>query len=86
LFLNHSVSLRYLQPNTIMIPAVIIYTFVSYLVAFFGRNRKFGFWAYFLLCFLLTPVITLVIVLASDKRVDLAKVEVPAPTPAPVEA
>jgi hypothetical protein len=68
-----------------MIPAVIIYTFVSYLVAFFGRNRKFGFWAYFLLCFLLTPVITLVIVLASDKRVDLAKVEVPAPTPAPVE-
>ncbi len=66
-----------------MIPALIIYTFLSYLVAFFGRNRKFGFWMYFILCLIFTPLLTLVIVLGSDKRVKLAKVEVPAPTPAP---
>jgi hypothetical protein len=66
-----------------MIPAIIIYTFLSYLVAFFGRNRKFGFWIYFALCFVFTPLITFLIVLGSDKRVNLAKVEVSAPTPAP---
>jgi hypothetical protein len=60
-----------------MIPAIIIYTFLSYLVAFFGRNRKFGFW------FIFTPLLTILIVMGSDKRVDSAKakVEVPAPTP-----
>jgi Na+/melibiose symporter-like transporter len=66
-----------------MIPAIIIYTFLSYLVAFFGRNRKFGFWIYFVLCFIFTPLLTILIVMGSDKRVDSAKakVEVPAPTP-----
>jgi len=64
-----------------MIPAIIIYTFLSYLVAFFGRNRKLGFWIYFALCFIFTPLLTMVIVMGSDKRVDSAKVEVPAPTP-----
>jgi hypothetical protein len=66
-----------------MIPALIIYTFLSYLVAFFGRNRKFGFWMYFILSFVFTPLITFLIVLGSDKRVNSAKVEVPASTPAP---
>jgi hypothetical protein len=51
-----------------MIPFILVYAFISYLVAFFGRNRKFGFWIYFLLCFIFTPLITFVIVLASDKR------------------
>lgn len=64
-----------------MIPALIVYTFLSYLVAFFGRNRKFGFWVYFVLCFLFTPLITFVIVLASDKRV----IPAPAPAPAPTQ-
>ena len=63
-----------------MIPAVVIYAFLSWLVAFFGRNRKFGFWIYFILCFIFTPLITFVIVLASDKRVPAA---VPAAAPAP---
>ena len=75
-----------------MIPVAIIYTFLSFLVAFFGRNRKFGFWIYFVLCFIFTPVVTLVTVMASAKRVALAKVEVSvpvpvaAPTPAPTGA
>jgi Na+/melibiose symporter-like transporter len=69
-----------------MIPVAIIYTFLSFLVAFFGRNRKFGFWIYFVLCFIFTPVVTLVIVLASAKRVVLAKVEDAAPVTAPAQA
>lgn len=71
-----------------MIPALLIYIFLSYLVAFFGRNRKFGFWVYFALCFIFTPLLTFVIVLGSDKRVNLAKVSgaepVSAATPEPV--
>jgi len=66
-----------------MIPALLIYIFLSYLVAFFGRNRKFGFWIYFALCFIFTPLLTFVIVLGSDKRVDVAKLPAPAPAPAP---
>ncbi len=58
-----------------MIPGIIIYTFLSLLVAFFGRNRKFGFWIYLALCFVFTPLLAFVIILGSDKR------RVPAPAP-----
>ncbi len=61
-----------------MIPGFVIYLLLSLLVAYFGRNRKFGFWAYLVLSFIFTPLITFVIVLASDKREPAA--------PAPVEA
>lgn len=69
-----------------MIPALLVYIFISYLVAFFGRNRKFGFWVYFAFCFIFTPLLTFVIVLGSDKRVDASKALAPAPvaTPDPV--
>jgi Na+/melibiose symporter-like transporter len=68
-----------------MIPALLIYIFLSYLVAFFGRNRKFGFWTYFVLCFIFTPLLTFVIVLGSDKRVTVTKAtaEEPAPVATP---
>lgn len=38
------------------------------LVGFMGRQRKFGFWGYFIASTLLTPLIGLLLVLASDKR------------------
>ena len=41
---------------------------LSFLVAFMGMNRKFGFWGYFFGSLLLTPVVGLLLVLASDKR------------------
>lgn len=53
-----------------MIPAIIAYTLLAYLVAFFGRNRKLGFWMYFLLAFIFTPVLSFLFVLASDKQPD----------------
>lgn len=53
----------------IITPGLLVYLFLCYLIAFFGRNRKFGFWVYFILSFVLTPVIGFIITLASDKRV-----------------
>jgi len=46
----------------------ILYVGTCALVAYFGRERKFGFWGYFAAAFIFTPIIGLIIVLASDKR------------------
>ncbi len=61
----------------IITPGLIVYLFLCYLIAFFGRNRKFGFWIYFILSFILTPLIGLIITLASDKRVALPATTTP---------
>ena len=45
-----------------------IYLIVSFIVGMLGKNRKFGFWGYFFGSLLLTPIIGLLLVLASDKR------------------
>jgi len=37
------------------------------LIAYLGRHRKFGFWGYLIASLLLTPVIGLLLVFASDK-------------------
>jgi len=47
---------------------VISILLLSIVVGVLGRNRKFGFWGYFFASLLLTPVIGLVLVLASDKN------------------
>ncbi len=41
---------------------------LSFLVGLLGINRKWGFWAYFFASLLMTPLIGLLLVLASDKR------------------
>jgi hypothetical protein len=41
---------------------------LSLVVAFFGINRRFGFWGYFFGSLLLTPPIGLLLVIASDGR------------------
>ena len=52
----------------IITPGLLIYLFICYIIAFFARNRKFGFWVYFILSFIFTPLIGLIIAIASDKR------------------
>ncbi len=47
---------------------VIIYICLSLIIGLLGFNRKFGFWGYFFGSLVLTPVIGLILVLASDKR------------------
>lgn len=64
-----------------MIAPILIYVFFSLLVAFFGRNRKFGFWVYFILSFIFTPLISFIIVLASAKRAPRAAPAVEVVTP-----
>ena len=49
-----------------IILAVLLYIFVAAIVAYFGRGRKLGAWGYVFGSILLTPIIGLLLVLASD--------------------
>ncbi len=53
---------------------VIIYVGLCALVAYLGRDRKFGFWGYLAASILFDPVIGLLLVLASDKRTPAVEV------------
>lgn len=46
----------------------ILYVALCALVAYLGRERKFGFWLYLLASFLLSPLVGMIIVLASEKK------------------
>ncbi|MGA2692584.1 MAG: hypothetical protein ABSF76_09475 [Opitutaceae bacterium] len=46
----------------------ILYVGTCALVAYFGRERKFGFWGYFAASVVFLPIIGLLLVLASDKK------------------
>lgn len=55
--------------------AVPILIFVaSVIVGLMGRNRKMGFWGYFFGSLLLTPIIGLLLVLASDSKPQASSV------------
>ena len=45
---------------------LLLYPFACIIIALLGTNRKFGFWGYLFASFLLTPLVGLVLVLASD--------------------
>ncbi len=51
-----------------MLPPLILALGGSLVVAFLGRNQRFGFWGLFFCSLLLTPVIGLLIVLGSHNR------------------
>jgi uncharacterized membrane protein len=51
-----------------MIVLILIYILLSLVMGLVGRNRKFGFWGYFFGSIVLTPIIGLLLVLASDSR------------------
>jgi hypothetical protein len=54
-----------------MIPIILIalvYIAIAALVGFIGRRRKFGAWGYFFGSLILTPVIGVLLVMASDPR------------------
>lgn len=44
------------------------YILACVIVAFFGRNKKLGFWGYFFGSILLTPVVGILLLFASDER------------------
>ncbi|MBF0389044.1 MAG: hypothetical protein HQK71_02960 [Desulfamplus sp.] len=51
-----------------LITAIILTILLSYIIGKIGKNRKFGFWGYFFCSILLTPLVGLLLVLASDPR------------------
>jgi hypothetical protein len=53
-------------PLTLQLIALMIG--LSIVVGFLGRHRKMGFWGYFFASLLLTPILGLLLVVASDKR------------------
>ena len=51
----------------------IIWIALSMMVAFLGRNRKFGFWGYLFCSLFFSPVVGLLLVMASDRRKSPSK-------------
>ena len=51
-----------------MIQLYLLVIILSIIVGLLGINRKFGFWGYFFASILLTPIIGLILVLASDAK------------------
>ncbi len=45
-----------------------IYVSLAICIAYFGKDKKFGFWGYFFASLLFTPLIGLLLVIASDKK------------------
>jgi hypothetical protein len=46
---------------------LLIYIGFCALIGWFGSNRRFGFWGYFLFSLIFTPLVGLLLVSASDK-------------------
>ena len=51
-----------------MLAFVTLTIVLSLIIGLFGRHRKFGFWGYFFASLLLTPLLGLLLLVASDKR------------------
>ena len=51
-----------------MISLIILYVILCLGVAWLGQHRKFGFWGYFFASLLVTPILGILLVLASDPR------------------
>ena len=47
---------------------ILVNIALAYFIGFLGRNRKLGFWGHFFASLLLTPIIGLLLILATDPR------------------
>ena len=48
-----------------MAPLILLWLFLSIVIAWLGRNLRFRFWGYFFASILLTPVIGLLLLIAA---------------------
>jgi uncharacterized membrane protein len=46
----------------------ILYIILCLVIGLIGMNRKFGFWGYFFGSVILTPVVGIILIFASDAR------------------
>ena len=60
--------LAFASKKKVMITIILTIVILSLIIGLMGANRKFGFWGYFFGSILLTPIIGLLLVLASDPR------------------
>lgn len=51
-----------------MLVYALFWLMLGLLVGWLGKNRKFGFWGYLFCSLILSPLIGLLLVLASDSR------------------
>ncbi len=49
---------------------VLIFVALSIVIGFLGRKRRFGFWGYFFLSMLLTPVVGLLTLIAAIPKAE----------------
>jgi len=49
----------------------LYYLFASFLVGVFGINKRFGFWGYFFGSLLLSPLVGVILLFASDSKKKL---------------
>lgn len=52
----------------IFVPSFLLWVLLAIIVGFMGKKRKFGFWGYMLFSLFLSPLIGILLVLASDKK------------------
>jgi uncharacterized membrane protein YiaA len=45
-----------------------IYILICFFIGLLGANRKFGFWGYFFGSIVLSPLVGIILIFASDKR------------------
>ena len=51
-----------------MLVYALVWMILGMLVGWLGKKRKFGFWGYFFCALILSPLVGLLLVLASDPR------------------
>ena len=47
---------------------LVLYVLICLLIGYLGKYRKFGFWGYTIAAFLLTPLMGILLLIASDER------------------
>lgn len=47
---------------------ILYYVLICLIIGLLGMNRKLGFWGYFFTSLLLTPILGILLLFASDKR------------------
>lgn len=56
------------MPTVMILNALFLYLVLSGIAGFFGRHRRIGFWGFFFLSILLTPLVTTLLIYFATPR------------------
>lgn len=51
-----------------MIAPVLVWIFASWIIGLLGRHKRYGYFGNFLISFIFSPIVGLIVILASDDR------------------